>query len=275
MKTFVVATDFSSIAENAVEYACALAQQVNASVVLYNSFSLPVHAANARLHANDVQKLMDNNERKMQDRAKTLADKYNIEVTIEIGFLTYLQDELVRIFKDHGADLLIMGMASSSLEQDLIGNSTTSAISKLKHPVLAIPHGAKFNGINQVLFACDILKEVNQHTLDRIKQLAVRLGATVEVFSVNKKLDKLEAEKPITPGQAAIDQGLEGVRYYYKNVASGALIEELKKEIIALKADLLIMLPNKYGFWGSLVHRSKTRIMASGSDIPLLSIPLQ
>jgi hypothetical protein len=34
------------------------------------------------------------------------------------------------------------------------------------------------------------------------------------------------------------------------------------------------MMPNKYGFWGSLIHRSKTRIMASGSEIPLMSLPL-
>ncbi|HBI90470.1 MAG TPA: universal stress protein, partial [Sphingobacterium sp.] len=30
----------------------------------------------------------------------------------------------------------------------------------------------------------------------------------------------------------------------------------------------------KYGFWSSLTHRSKTRMMASGLDVPLLTISI-
>ncbi|HEY0175411.1 MAG TPA: universal stress protein, partial [Pedobacter sp.] len=61
--------------------------------------------------------------------------------------------------------------------------------------------------------------------------------------------------------------------YSFKDVQSGAVIQAIKKEIIAAEAELLIMVPGKYGFWSSLLHRSKTNMMASGLNVPLLSVP--
>ncbi len=55
---------------------------------------------------------------------------------------------------------------------------------------------------------------------------------------------------------------------------SNAVIKEIEDEIIEFNADLLIMVPKKCVFWESFVHRSKKRIMASGLDIPFLSIPI-
>src|SRR5258706_4783474 len=71
-----------------------------------------------------------------------------------------------------------------------------------------------------------------------------------------------------------INDGLAGITYSYKNVQSSSVIKEIKKEMIAFKAELLIMVPEEYRFWASVVHKSKTRMMAAGLGIPLLSIPL-
>lgn len=104
--------------------------------------------------------------------------------------------------------------------------------------------------------------------------MAISLNAEVEVFHVNGAIEELQSENALLPEKDAIGSGLAGVSYYYKNVKSNAVIKEIEKEIKAFDADLLIMIPNKYGFWASLVHRSKTRVMASGLEIPLFSIPV-
>jgi len=67
---------------------------------------------------------------------------------------------------------------------------------------------------------------------------------------------------------------MHGIQYFYKNVESSAIIKEIKNEILSYQPDVIIMVPNRYGFWASVVHRSKTRMMAAGLDVPLLSIPL-
>src|SRR5690606_34434031 len=100
---------------------------------------------------------------------------------------------------------------------------------------------------------------------------AVSTGSDVEIFHVQNKLRNLEDEATYSE---SITEGLEGISHSYKHIESETVIEEIKNEIKRINADILIMVPQRYGFWKSLVHRSKTRIMASQSDIPLLSIPI-
>ncbi|WP_224997786.1 universal stress protein [Cesiribacter sp. SM1] len=275
MKTLIVATDFSPEAEGALEYACAAAQALQAKVVIFNSFSLPASTTNTLLPAGSIQKLIDHNNELLRERAGSLSKSYGIEVACVCSLMREVGEELDKLFESHHADLIVMGMASSSLAQDLFGNTTTSAIMKLRFPVLAIPPGASYKGIKRILFACDVLRGVQKNILEKIKSLASSLGADVEVFHVQDKVSKLQEQANIQYGIQRIDEQLEGVRHHYKHVASAAVVKEIEKEIKQMNADLLIMVPHKYGFWESLIHRSKTCLMASHSEVPLLSIPLK
>lgn len=91
------------------------------------------------------------------------------------------------------------------------------------------------------------------------------------MFNVRKQIEKLVDQNKTD----AIDQALEGSEYYYRDVASDRVVDAIRSEIKLSNTDLLIMIPYKYGFWDSLIHQSKTRMMASGNDIPLLSITLK
>jgi len=106
--------------------------------------------------------------------------------------------------------------------------------------------------------------------LDKFRDVAMAFQAEVEIFHVQKPLEKEEME---FPGKDRIEGIFKEVKHSYKKIGSGAVLEEIQREIKATEADLLIMVPQKYGFWESLIHRSKTRVMALGSEIPLLSIP--
>jgi nucleotide-binding universal stress UspA family protein len=273
MDALIVATDFSEVAENAVEYAAAVAKHNNAKLVLYNSFVIPTHAANTLLPAASIQKLITDNEIQLIERALSLSIDYDIEVEHESN-LSFVQDALKILIDKHQATLVVLGMNTKTLEQDLWGNTTTSAIKRLNLPVLAVPLGARFEGTKNVLFACDVLSGISEKVLANVKELAIALNAEVEVFNVSEKVEELKTLNAALPQVSVIDDGLEGISYYYKNVNSNAVIKEIEKEIIEFRADLLIMVPKRYGFWASIIHRSKTRIMASGLKIPLLSLPI-
>jgi hypothetical protein len=75
------------------------------------------------------------------------------------------------------------------------------------------------------------------------------------------------------PVDTHIGEALSGISYYYKNIQSNKIIRAIQDEMKATQPDLLIMAPYTYGFWDSVVHRSKTRMMAAGINIPLLSLP--
>lgn len=273
MDALIVATDFSEVAENAVEYAAAVAKHNNAKLVLYNSFVIPTHAANTLLPAASIQKLITDNEIRLIERALSLSIDYDIETEHESN-LSFVQDALKTLIDKHQATLVVLGMNTKTLEQDLWGNTTTSAIKRLNLPVLAVPLGARFEGTKNVLFACDVLSGISEKVLANVKELAIALNAEVEVFNVSEKVEELKTLNAALPQVGVIDDGLEGISYYYKNVNSNAVIKEIEKEIVEFRADLLIMVPKRYGFWASIIHRSKTRIMASGLKIPLLSLPI-
>jgi nucleotide-binding universal stress UspA family protein len=270
MKTIIIATNFSGEAENALKFVGPFAKKIDAKVILFNTFNIPLHLSNSLLPASSITTLEEKNKALLSRRASKLATEYDIEVGFESRLMREVEVELEDLFTKYNADFIVMGMASRSVAQDVFGNTTTSAMMRLKFPVLAVPKGVSFNGMKKILFAYDKLQNGSFEGLDKIRDIAMAFQAEVEIFHVQNPLEKEEME---FSEKDKIEGIFQEVKHSYKKIDSGAVLEEIQKEIKATKADLLIMVPQKYGFWESFIHRSKTRVMASGSEIPLLSIP--
>lgn len=269
-----MATDYSKEAENALEYAAAAAQVVGARLVLFHVYKLSVHAMNSRLGPGSFDDLYKASRKRLEDRAAAITAKYGVKAEAD-WHKDDFYSELKQSIHYFNADIVVLGMAEKSLEQDMLGNTTTAVIHRLRFPVLAIPSGVRFEGIRTILFAADMLRGVHRDVLEKVKEVAADFGAKqVEIFHVSNKVREIEEKGLGSSAEKMFGEGNGDVKYLYKNVESNAVIEEIQKEIEAIDADILVMVPNRYGFWSSLVHRSKTRIMASGSAVPLLSLPL-
>ena len=267
--SIIVATNFSKLSDNAVLYAAALTKQFQTELVLFHAFRLPVHAANSRLSAMSLDILFQKNKEKLKKLAANLSEEFQIKVSYKSSY-SDLGEEVDHLMKEYKARFLVIGMSPKSMEQNLLGNPTTSVISMKEFPVLAIPLEAKYKEIKQILFACDILQDIPLKTLAKLRQVALKLKAAVTVFYVDQKVEELKIETP-----SILTKELEDVTHFYKNVKSNSVIESIESEIKKSNSDLLVMMPKKYGFWESIVHKSKTRVMASGQNIPLLSIPIE
>ncbi|UTN02690.1 universal stress protein [Flavobacterium bizetiae] len=270
--TIIAATNFSAIANNAVAYAAGLAKSANARLILFNSFQLSIHSANSHISAESMQKQLDMASEKLTTLGKDIASSFNIEVSCFCSY-SFLEEELSSLIALNNAELVVMGMAERSFEQELMGNSTTSVIKNLKTAVLAVPLKARFQNVKKILYACDTLSFSSIKRFSWLRSIVGNLGAEVEFFSVDAKLDDLKHEQERLLLSSTLEEEFQQVKYLYKTVKSNAVINEIKKEINIYDADILVMVPQKYGFWDSLVHKSKTRIMAAGLDIPLLSFP--
>lgn len=268
--SIIAATNFSPTASNAVTYAAALAKAKGSRLILFNSFSLSIHSSNSRISADNAQLEIDKATERLKHLAFDLAHLYTIEVD-SFCLFSALEDELPLLIEKNQAELVVMGMADRSIEQEILGNSTTSVIKNINIPVLAVPQSARFNNAKKILFAFESRSLSSIQKLDWFSQIAVALKAEVEFFSVDQRVEEMiEQQQTITienepPTQLA--------KYSYKTIRSSAVVSEIKKEIENYNADILVMVPQKYGFWDSLIHISKTRSMASGLNIPLLSLP--
>lgn len=269
MKTFIVAIDFSEEAENALNYAAALAVKLKARIILFNSFKIPLHVSNSILSAETIAELERKNDDLLKEKAAAISSQYDIQTGYESGLMREVYEELGHLFERYQADLIVMGMASKSVTQDIFGNTTTSAIMQLNYPVLAVPKDVKYKTIKKVLYPYDILTNRAEETLSKITNLTNALGASIEIFHVQSNRQKADIEKV----KAQIVANFSSTTHDFKEIGPGDVIEEIEREIIDSDADLFIMVPQRYGFWESMVRRSKTRMMASGFHIPLLSIP--
>lgn len=264
MKTIIISSDFSEEAINATEYAIKMGKTINAKIVIFNLHILSVHAVNSRLPYDAILAAVEQSKINIENHATKLSKEHNITVEpyFAMGDFHEQLENAINIFK---ADLVVMGMHEKTLEGDLLGSTTTGTIHKLRTPILAIPLHAKFNGIDKILYACDFNKGVKSEILEKIKRVTHEFNSELNVFYVNENLpDIKDAHQILEP--------LEGVTYYYKSTQSDAVIDEIRNELLRFRPNILIMVPHNYGFWSSLIHKSKTRMMASGLDIPLLSI---
>lgn len=272
MKTILAATDYTELAENAVHYAASVARLNNYKLILLNDFTVSIHAQNAQLPAENIDGLIEENRILLESKAVLLAQQYGIEVIAKATY-SFIVNAIKDVVAEYQPEVIVMGMEEKSLEQELLGNTTTSIIKKLKYPVLAVPANSKFYVPKKVIFACDLHSGVSEQLLAQIKNLALITHAEVEVLLVNETIADLKKVGVDATTLNRIDDSFDGIDYFYKNVKSDSIIEGIANEVKNAEADLLIMVPAQRGFWSSIVHRSKTRIMASGLNIPLYSIP--
>lgn len=268
--SIIAATNFSNTGNNAVTYAAGFAKATGAKLILFNAFSLSIHSLNSRISAAEMQNELDKAATRLKNLADDLSKLFNIQVSSYCSY-TFLEEELSKMILNTGAEMVFMGMADRTFEQDLLGNSTTSVIKNVTVSVVAVPEKARFSNLKKILFAYDQQNFSSTKRFIRFAKIAKTLEAEVEFFSVEDSVTKLtEKQKELKLSHI---EAFQNVKFLYKNIKSGTIVNEIKLEIIRYNADLLVMAPQKYGFWDSLVHVSKTRMMASGLDIPLLSIP--
>ena len=269
----IISTDFSPEATAAMHYALSAASYYNLRVIVFHFHRLSIHALNARLPNNAIDRVVAKRKVEFENYCEKLTTQYDILVKPHFATGDYLQ-ELEECVAQHKGDLVTLGSGNKSLEQDMLGNTTTRVIGRLKTPAIVIPPNIPaFTPFKKLLFSCDITRGIHAKVLQRVKDFAHTFKAEVEVFHITKAVKQLH-DAEYDKHQSLLKEGLSGVTYLYQNVESDKIIETINKRIDAIHADILIMVPYKYGFWNSLVHRSKTKLMASRTKIPLLSIPL-
>lgn len=265
MKTIIVATDFSPEAENALNYAASFAQKTGSRIILFNSFVIPTHFGNSLLPAEALQSLEDENQKILKLKAKSLSSRFGIDTQYESCVMGEVPEELKWLYRKYDADLVVMGMTEKVLDSELFGNTTTAAIGKHSYPVLIVPPTARFRGIHKILVAYDRTLEGEEQVSGKIRKIADFFHAKIEVFHVKKALK--ENTSP------TILNEFKESDHDFKEVTSNKIIKEIHEEIERLPADMLVMIPQRYNFWESILHKSKTRVMASESSVPVLSIP--
>ncbi len=271
MKTILVPTDYSDVANNALQYAFELARFSNAKLVLMHAYQVPVPTGEAALLLVSPQDLQTENENRLKKLEKTLSDKakgkLKIESVVRVGFTV---DEITQVIKEKHADLVVMGVTGEKISEVLIGSHTSSLMTRTQTPVLVVPKDAKFKEVRKIVLAYNYNEAVNKPAIDKIKKFADLFKAKILVLDVEKPVTIPMYEN--TAAGESLEKALKDVDHAMFFSAAEHIEDGINSFADEHQCDWVAMIPHKHTILSRLFNRSNTKRMAFHTHIPLLSI---
>jgi nucleotide-binding universal stress UspA family protein len=269
MKTILAATDFSNVSVNAVNYAADLSVAVNARLVLFHVFHIPLTMSDVAMPEPVFEEMTDDINQNLEKLNKALMQrtkgKIPIAIDVEFGTAEYRLSEYC---KNENPFAVVMGLESStSLERFFMGSKTSFAISSLTCPVLIVPDHAAFAPIEKVGLACD-LRNVKSLPFEKIIEWLTIFKPGLEIIHVSKT-------EQIKPGETneliSLYNKLNKFRPAFHYVAGENIQEKIDQITKVHRLDLLIVVPKKHGI-DEIFNRKHARRIAAAQHIPVLSV---
>ena len=273
MKTIITPTDFSPTAKNAVNYAIALAKEINASITLLHVYSVPVTVT-----ADTPIVVVEEEALRRAAQSQLNALKNEIETSTGNSIKVYAELRLgdtVTELEDIGGNLkpfaIVMGSnGHSGVEQVLFGSTTLKAIRHLTWPVIAVPLSAKYKGIKKVGLACDFKQVVKSTPAPLIKDFLKNFNTEFHVLNVDYENKNF---KPETPEESLLLHTLfEDLNPVYHFIESPVVEEGINTFAASNQLDLLITIPKKHKLLEGLFKKSETKQLIAHSGIPVMCV---
>lgn len=271
-RTIVYPTDFSDCAENAMQYAMAIAKAMKCKVQVVYS----VDVGNiVKLEENPIRVLEDIQllEGKAKNRLRKI--KRTMEANAIVCKTEVLKDPgiswLPEYIEKQRPYLVVMGTTGSgSLEKKLFGSNTYRVITKTHFPLLVVPKDAIFKGFNKMFFATDFEKKDTEN-IKFLIEIARYYKASIDVVNVTETAFESEEEKVhIDNLKNELSKTVHNDKVDYKVLRWDNVEERLEILLKESKADLLALVNRKKSFIDRLFYKSIVKKMVYRTKIPLL-----
>ena len=264
-KTIYLLTDFSDDAKNACRYAIdAFGSSVN--YLLINTISIRSSAATLidieQIAHQESLESLKNEEAELRAYANDTA--LDIELISKTGTAPDVINDLIRLIN---ADLIVVGSKGrSKLDEILIGSVTTAIIRGVKRPVLAVPIAAKFEQMNQVVFASDLANSAKSNVIDMISTLKETFHTKISGTTI--KTD----DNPLTVDEAILLNELEQINVIddYTIIRNPNVSKAVMDFCEKKHADLLVVVAKHTSFFKRFFHKSVTKELVNHEILPIL-----
>ena len=268
MQKILVPTDFSLTADNALNYAIAIAAKFDSELYLYHVYSF-----NKKVHYNwkysdDEQPYIKGLEEKMYITKNTFREKIKennivVQTTVEEDSIFSLFNNKVR---EHGINMIVMGSkGATGLIKIVFGSVAATALKIAKVPVLVIPPEHTFRPLDQIVLATD-LNEVTASVLAPLQKLATMFAAKVTILNVTTDSTKKNTQK----NNIVLD---EVETDYCEIPVSKSVNNTINNFVEKNRFDLMCMIRREKNIIESLLKRSNTLTQVYHNKIPLLVLP--
>jgi nucleotide-binding universal stress UspA family protein len=268
MPLIIAATDFSAIAENAVNYSCNLAVTQNAAVLILHTYFFPVMFSDIPIPASMIDDTQHHAERKMKALTHNLQTLYpGLQINGKVVYGNVI-DTIEEYATSNTASWIATIGNSNTLEENAWFESTLKDASKsVRCPLLAIPPEAAYKPVLKICFAYDAQRPVNQPALHQLKEMAVVMNAELHILNV-------QAQGTGTVTELVVDEKMNELllpaKPYYHFEHAADIDEAIMNFNQTNAIDWLVIMPQKHSFFEGLFHKSHTKVIAQNSTIPIL-----
>lgn len=274
MKKIVLATDFSDHAENALEYAIALATEMGAELILFHSVGIPT--TNTDMLVNPLSLLEQISQGRMDGVVKEVEKAIleqgfppiKVRSEVKAGFPS---ENIIQFALEEDADLLVVGTHGVSPGALFLKGSTSAEVARrAKCPVLAVPTHAQAKPISKMVFAAD-LGNLSRTTLEPIETLAKSFNSEVRVLHV---IPPNEHFSPSEFDMFKLDFnekcGADKISFHLFETEHNRVAEAIQDYAEFEGADMVILTSRPRNLLKRLFNPSQTSKMCLKSDVPLL-----
>ena len=270
MKTIIVATDFSTAALNAAEYAADMALAIQANILLLHISEIPIAYLGIPVAATEDEMMKDAKKSlsllKEQLTGRT-GGKLNIKTEIDAGVFFHKLKAVCEKIKPYA---VVMGsQGTTAAERAFFGGHTIYAMKHLEWPLITIPPRAKFSQIKKICLACDFDEVVDTTPIDEIKKLVDDFHAELHVINSGKT----ESHEPDMVFESGLLQEmLVSLNPQYHFITDENTDESIINFVEKNNIDLLITLPKMHGLLEKIIHKSISKQLVLNSHIPVVAM---
>lgn len=256
MKTFIVAHDFSTVADNALQHAITTAKYINAQVLV--------------LHVVSKQKEINEAEAKLINIIKGFESEVTVTPQVRVGNIF---EDIGEFAAEHHAELIFMGTHGTKGWQHLTGSNALKVVGNSNVPFVIVQSSqVKTTGYDDIVVPLDLHKETKQK-LAIVADLARYFNSRVHVV-IPDETDEFLRNKALANIQFAKKFFSEReIEMTAKLVNPSGFDKELVKHAVQTDSDLIaIMNLNKNSFFGVLSANYEQYIINNDAQIATLII---
>ncbi len=280
MKNILFPTDFSPNADNALNFAIEIVRKIKGHLILFHAYSVQLIDPNmpAEIYLSAYQEEEKSAKESLEELSKRIIDSnkdenggslFTVDAIVTQGLVV---DEVMALIEEKKIEMVIMGThGASGITELILGSNTASVIEKATVPVLAIPHCAKFNGINNIVYAYDDIKS-GLPSFQRLLEFAEIYNSEITLLHI---ID--EESNTVEINQQEFEKIKKTVTYEkirLELIRENNVIEGINDYINSNKVDVLAMAIRKRTLLDKIFSRSLTKKMAYHTKIPLLALHL-
>ncbi len=263
MRVIYCPTDFSDLANHALDWAISLGQKLNAPVHVLHTYQVPYSADMMSSSLNEA--LKESSEKEMEALLKPYTEK-GLHLTPELEWNS-VTGALRHRTRANPEAIVVMGShGSSGWNATLMGSNAVAVMHAIQNPLIIIPAKAAFYpDCMRWMYATDLQDESNPQTIAWLKQFMADSTSTMDLMHVESgDIDKSEAEQFL---EYAHDQ-FEGYATYLvvnKSVEQG--IYECASD---QTADGIVMIGRRHHWLKEAFHQSVSKAVAQHQAFPVL-----